>query len=295
MMAEHRPDRPHWNHNFFVDPFSDHQPTSSRSMSARHSDLQLPNQRIRGGFDFRRPIMSQPPSNVIDLTGESSSPNQQSPDIPRTSTSTHGNRARRSIIELDDEDEQITTGVHGEGRREDSPDFELLYSRPLSAAARPRSRSIGTSTHDDRNARHISMEQAVANIRRDLTNHGQALGRLWRDIRRQPRDHHRHHQHNTHSHVVPNSDDLFFLQGGNFDFVAPDQLDFERPGFNMGNAPRSQPPPPTYDPPPPPRPGFTRTPKEEDILVCPNCDEELGKGDDDVKRQVWIVKSCGHV
>lgn len=52
---------------------------------------------------------------------------------------------------------------------------------------------------------------------------------------------------------------------------------------------------PTYEPPPPPRGGFTRDLMEEDVLVCPNCDDELGVGEDDMTRQVWIVKGCGHV
>jgi hypothetical protein len=41
--------------------------------------------------------------------------------------------------------------------------------------------------------------------------------------------------------------------------------------------------------------GFTRNPTEEDVLVCPNCDAELSVGNDEVKRQVWLVKGCGHV
>jgi hypothetical protein len=41
--------------------------------------------------------------------------------------------------------------------------------------------------------------------------------------------------------------------------------------------------------------GFTRNPVEEDVLICPNCDAELSVGDNEVKRQVWLVKGCGHV
>ena len=307
MMAEHRSDRSHWNRNFFVNPFSNHQSTSSHPTPDHAPNLAPQNRHVGDGFDFRRPIMSQSVHNIIDLTDEPSSSSGQSPDASRRSASMRGNHARQNIIDLDDDDEQDTARVREERRRGNSPDLEVLFSRPLSAVTRPRSRSIATSAHGDRNARHISVEQAVADIRRDLTNrgltnHGQVLGRLLRDINRQPRPnpnhhhhhHHHHHRHNTHSHLVANGDDLIY-PGGNFDFTLPHQLDFERPGFNMGTAPQSQPPPPTYEPPAPPRPGFTRTPKEEDILVCPNCDEELGKGQDEVKRQVWIVKSCGHV
>lgn len=78
----------------------------------------------------------------------------------------------------------------------------------------------------------------------------------------------------------------------------PGDLDFITQGFHMGDAPvsrQAQAPPPTYDAPPSPHAGFTRSPKEDDVLVCPNCEDELGLGEDDVKRQVWAVKACGHV
>lgn len=80
----------------------------------------------------------------------------------------------------------------------------------------------------------------------------------------------------------------------------PGHLDFYTQGFHMGpmghigNLVR-QPAPPTYDPPSPPRPGFTRAPKEDDILVCPNCEGELGVGNSEIKKQVWVIKRCGHV
>ena len=50
--------------------------------------------------------------------------------------------------------------------------------------------------------------------------------------------------------------------------------------------------PPT---PPPARNGFTRSPNEEQVIVCPNCDDELGVGETDEKRSVWFVRGCGHV
>lgn len=58
---------------------------------------------------------------------------------------------------------------------------------------------------------------------------------------------------------------------------------------------RPPPPPPTYDPPPKPRSGYSRSPKEDDVLICPNCEDELGVGKDDIKKQVWVAKKCGHV
>lgn len=52
---------------------------------------------------------------------------------------------------------------------------------------------------------------------------------------------------------------------------------------------------PEYVAPPAAEQGFTRSPKDGDISVCPNCDCELGTGDDPMKRQIWVAKPCGHV
>ncbi|EUC28502.1 hypothetical protein COCVIDRAFT_92812 [Bipolaris victoriae FI3] len=78
-------------------------------------------------------------------------------------------------------------------------------------------------------------------------------------------------------------------------FITP-VMDFEGTGFNYGQAAREAPaPPPTYEAPPQAPEGFTRSPEEEGALICPNCEEELCVGSDEIKRQVWIVKGCGHV
>jgi hypothetical protein len=49
----------------------------------------------------------------------------------------------------------------------------------------------------------------------------------------------------------------------------------------------------SYIPPPPPRSGFTRSPTEQTALICPQCNDELGKGHESPKKDVWIGK-CGH-
>jgi hypothetical protein len=79
-------------------------------------------------------------------------------------------------------------------------------------------------------------------------------------------------------------------------FAAPGLLDFDMVAFDMGLDPgRAPQAPPTYQAPPAAPEGFVRSPEEEGALVCPNCEEELCVGDNEVKRQVWIVKTCGHV
>ncbi|KAI9793846.1 MAG: hypothetical protein M1816_007098 [Peltula sp. TS41687] len=77
----------------------------------------------------------------------------------------------------------------------------------------------------------------------------------------------------------------FIPTGMNPNFTMP-HLSYEEPSLRE--------PPPRYDPPEPARQGFTRSPKEGDMVVCPNCDDELGTGDTEEKRSVWFVKACGH-
>ncbi|KAF2138797.1 uncharacterized protein K452DRAFT_300867 [Aplosporella prunicola CBS 121167] len=79
------------------------------------------------------------------------------------------------------------------------------------------------------------------------------------------------------------------------DFVGPGPLDYHMPAFTLGHDQEPTPPPPTYAPPKDAGQGFTRSPKENEVVVCPNCDSELCTGpEDSEKRQVWIVKACGH-
>ena len=50
-----------------------------------------------------------------------------------------------------------------------------------------------------------------------------------------------------------------------------------------------------YNAPPPAEEGFTRKVEEESVVVCPNCRHELGTGEKEEHRQVWVIKQCGHV
>lgn len=60
------------------------------------------------------------------------------------------------------------------------------------------------------------------------------------------------------------------------------------------NRPDSRLPPDTYKAPSPAPEGFTRTLAEDDMAICPNCNDELGAGEGS-KQQIWIAKPCGHV
>jgi hypothetical protein len=75
------------------------------------------------------------------------------------------------------------------------------------------------------------------------------------------------------------------------DMDVPFGMDYRFSRFTVENPTQA---PPAYKPPSPPPEGFTRTVQEDEIVVCPNCDHELGTGDD-IKQQIWVAKPCGHV
>jgi hypothetical protein len=80
-------------------------------------------------------------------------------------------------------------------------------------------------------------------------------------------------------------------------------FDYAQPAFTLGgmleagvgSSTRDRRPSPPYKPPPAAAEGFTRKIEEDDEVVCVNCGDELGAGEDEVKRQVWVAKQCGHV
>ena len=73
-------------------------------------------------------------------------------------------------------------------------------------------------------------------------------------------------------------------------------MDYNMTAFDLGvEGGGNRPPTPTYSPPPPAEKGFTRGPEEDEVVVCPNCGDELAMGDSDIKQEVWVVKTCGHV
>ncbi|KAI7164510.1 hypothetical protein KC349_g598 [Hortaea werneckii] len=97
-----------------------------------------------------------------------------------------------------------------------------------------------------------------------------------------PRHHHPHH----HDGGPPPPPPAAVIGFG------PVMMDFETPAFDLG---LNRPPTPKYEPPPAAEEGFTRSPGEDEEVVCPNCGDELGLGASEEKQQVWCVKGCGHV
>lgn len=240
-------------------------------------------------LDLRRPIMSQPRRDVIDLTEDTNSPPhpQTIPPAPlHEEVSTAANRPPRfdrNIIHIDDEEAEpvITRGA--------SPEIEFLTSRP-------RSRSLSATRRLARRRPAITpgtirRPQVAGRVPAGERNHNQPPG--WADALQAL-----HFPRTFRNDFAHGNEELVGWEGdlGHTFFRAPDiNLNFAQAGFNYEQPTRVQPRLPTYESPPAAQTGFTRSPGEDEILVCPHCDDELGVGPDDVKRQVWVIKACGHV
>lgn len=267
----------------------------------------LPTFRFPGdGLDFRRPAPPPVTPGVIDLTDDNSPdevqpqrrPNSRINSSPSASQTNDSRRIFSNFIDLDEESTGATIDISSQ-----SPDLELLEVRSI--------RSQPASDTEQR--RRQEARHPRSNLRLPGSPHAQnhpfAVGPTggWGALRQHAQGRERHQQlaqqtarqfhqllHSNHPHPTP---DLLLRHDGR-DIILPGDLDFVTQGFRMGDADgarQTQPPLPTYDAPSPPRPGYTRSPEEEDVLVCPNCEDELGLGKDDVKRQVWVIKACGHV
>lgn len=234
--------------------------------------------------------MSAPTQEVIDLTEDASTEVETqlhrtslSSRYPAPTTHRHGRlpRLTHEVISIDEFDEPTEASVNTQ--RSGSPEIELLYARPRfpthrlappSTLADWRDRLARGQQPQDHHAAEGMMAGMARHIREESLVH-LPHGRLL--------------QHN-----IGLDEDMMFVADGP-QINLPGHLDFMRQGFDMGNVPRPPPPPPTYDAPSPPREGYTRSPKEDDVLICPNCDEELGSGQSDMKKQVWVARKCGHV
>ena len=253
------------------------------------------------------------PNSVIDLTDDTEPVPTRSLSVPRgrrVPREGTGQGAQTSlrttedpeVIDLDDEQEAGARAPapsqeqgQRDGHRGGSPDVEFLYSnasQPPPRAPSPVEPRVFENVFQGNNSsdpfhlagfmRYVSRMTAVAPSR---TSNSRALDSTILHIAR-----HRHaaaaqrqRHHNRLSH--PTTATRFLLP----------ELDYTTLGFSP--PPPAGPPRPraTYTKPPAPREGFTRAPGEDDIVVCPNCNHELGSGDDDTRRQIWVVKACGHV
>ncbi|KAL8951352.1 MAG: hypothetical protein Q9222_002672 [Ikaeria aurantiellina] len=257
----------------------------------------LPSLRFPGdGFDFRRPASRPPNQDIIDLTDDNIP--AEALGQPQPSARPHQiRRVTRDPIDVDDESTRATVDSASL-----SPDLELLEVRSI--------RSRAASDAEPRRRQDLRQSRPRPDVRPPGPSHTENYPSTvgdWGAMRSRTagRERGRHLVQQTARHFhqllhsnnrTPPADFLLTHEGQNI--ILPGDLDFVTQGFRMGDVASvrpAQPALPTYDAPSAPRSGYTRSPKEGDVLVCPNCEEELGTGQDDCKRQVWVIKACGHV
>ncbi|KAF1957825.1 hypothetical protein CC80DRAFT_34276 [Byssothecium circinans] len=307
---------PHWS------PFGHHLSASpSPSAEASHAPHpnvhhlphvhhRMPPQRYHGdGLDYRRPVSS---SNVIDLTDEDAVPTQAQPrDQHRPPRPPRfGRDIMQEVIDLDAEEPQRLAPR--------SPEIQFVSSRSIDRPNLDRVEDQGQDEVEFVRENPLPWAQRRLDGPNQLADFMQALQGLprlraeWE--RGQERERHGRRAERQRQATI----DRFLQVAGNarnrgaaprvpprarghihVGFMAP-QMNYGEVAFNLGythddgdEAPA--PPAPTYEAPVQAPQGFTRSPQEEDALVCPNCEEELCVGDTEEKRQVWIVKACGHV
>ena len=258
-------------------------PETSHSPAANPPQNRHPPQQTRyagDGLDFRRPIMSSPPGtgSVIDLTNE-----------PDTSP-----RRMADVVDLEEE---------GEGDDEDEEDIVILNNTGHPSS--PEVEFVGSTTRPpDPTPLHPPLQPPPQPpLPQFGTSTGFGRSHLWQWLRGHPRfagsafsgglAFGRQLPWPTRIFGPPPQEDTLFIgddADGGIDLTVDLDVDLNP----SGSRPEQRVPVDTYKPPSPPPEGFTRNAQEDDVVVCPNCDEELGMGDE-IKQQIWAVKNCGHV
>ncbi|KAK2767061.1 hypothetical protein FQN54_006379 [Arachnomyces sp. PD_36] len=279
--------------------------------SSRPTLPPLPHMRFEGdGFDFRRPVMSTPtqPENVIDLTNDSSPPTTISRSQTGHSSDQHqargsrGPRFGRNIMaDVVDLREEPDTDVqsHGPGIMEDWP----AYRRAGWGHA---NRSLADQTAETLVRGTGALAEMIVRLRHGGIPSHTIMGEdaLHREVARRT--------HGVLGPIRTQTDETQWLgarpsqsvdltldidNAGVLDL----DLNYETPGmiFRRADGRRvtqpAPPPPAAYKAPSPAPAGFTRTTTDDDTLVCPCCQHELGVGDNPLKQQIWVSKPCGHV
>jgi len=268
---------------------------------------------------------------IVDLTNSDDVEQASAADSAHTSPfgqARRGPRFARDIIDLSEDSllsqprphNQTNSNVNG------SPEVEFISARRLPTPPRPPSASFTSNTTDvmdlteeddeddydsneiefvsetfvirDNESVGLSMSgfiQAAVGVVRQAARQGHFINRI--PVGFHPPLGSRPSSARGNRQAAGPSGSAHAHAHGTFRFATP-HLDFSRIGFDLGldtAEPPPPPPPPMYGRPSPAPDGFTRSGQENDVLICPNCDRELCSGDTDIRRQVWIIKGCGHV
>ncbi|KAL2815163.1 hypothetical protein BJX63DRAFT_170936 [Aspergillus granulosus] len=245
------------------------QAQSSSAATPRPSlpPLELPAVRYAGdGLDFRRPVtVSAPPEeDIIDLTNE-----PDSPEIVRAHAAEAQTTSRRPRPPRFGRDIMAPDVVDLEEQSPDppsSPEVQFLSStvrqHPPQPHPPPRTQGLMSSNF----WRMLPLPQTFG-LRREVPWHAAA-------------------------HLSRTELERFFI--GDTPGAMELTIDLGLDDWAGTTTPETAQPRSSYKAPSPAPEGFTRSVEEEDVAICPNCDEELGTGDD-IKQQIWVAKQCGHV
>ena len=231
--------------------------------------------------------MSQSTNDIIDLTEESSlTAVQRHSAAPTTyappAASSLPPRSNRIVIDIEEQNNGAAPF------REESPEIEFLTSRPRSSSQSRRRNGFAPTVRSPTQNLHTPIRVSAAE------RVPQHIPRPWQhalqNLQFPTPSHHRLREDRDEEEAA-------FDNFPNDFFQAPEQLNFLQAAFNyeQPSRPQHQAPLPAYEVPPLAQRGFTRSPGEDDVLVCPHCNDELGLGEHEEKRQVWVVKTCGHV
>ncbi|OQE44395.1 hypothetical protein PENCOP_c002G00954 [Penicillium coprophilum] len=253
-----------WEHHFHP-PRSDH----GRSESTR-----LPPRRRRDGYDYRRPVMLSPRDNVvIDLTEDPDSPPQRdATQFPGPLHTPHPHRSRLrfprdlinhmppsadhpTVIDLEAE-----TAVDSADLSPNNEDVQIVGS----SSVRPRPIE---PRFLDNNGIPMHFPPRIQPSR--VSEYGRSRSDEEMAIRR------------AGSNLYSLMTETFHLGVPGFGYTQPTQ-------------PAPRPRRSSYKGLSPAPDGFTRLLAEDDVPVCPNCQQELGTGEG-LKQQIHIAKPCGHV
>ncbi|KAF2190225.1 hypothetical protein K469DRAFT_25949 [Zopfia rhizophila CBS 207.26] len=260
------------------------------------------------GLDYRRPVSlsrNESQAAFIDLTtddaGASVSSNRRTPPAgPSTTRAQRPPRFAREIIDIEEDDQPPQpTAIP------DSPEIEFISARTIDPPRRPERTPFARDSPDEDDLEILEVHAIPSNRRRppDRFGVGDIFGGLV-DIHRLHEDRLQHFRAQINrignNPGGPAAPPRSRGPGGrpHIQVLNMPIMDFEMVGFDMGLGGGGLPPPQPpliYDAPEPAPEGFTRSPAEGDVLLCPNCEDELCVGDTDVKKQVWILKACGHV
>jgi hypothetical protein len=266
-------------------------------------------------MDFRRPIAS---NTVIDLTEDDAGPSRppQPAETIETTRASRPPRFHREIIDIEEEPEPAQPSLRAPARpvrAPDSPEVEFISARTIDPPRRPPPNP--NPFHGNHEIDLTDDDFYLAFEEHHHGRHGHPLERraaLDVAVGQQMDIMMRTEQMRQRLFGGGGLQRLMGLGGARepelrrqapgrprentiIQFAAP-ELNFAAVGFDLGfERERPDPPAPTYKKPDAASEGFTRSPEEDEVLICPNCTDELCSGTTDLKKQVWIVKGCGHV